>query len=170
MVLEERGIEFDFTNALSAKYHDRPKGDNCDGNTLWKGVDFRVELAHESIWVEVKNWANTAIPEKHTERQKDDFKEKMESESFRSEVRTKFLGTTAFLAWTKNFEPKSTIYIVVLKPPIPLDPAMLSTLTQRQFASFFPRKRAPWESSLSGIVIDLTEWNRRFPEFPARIV
>ena len=90
------------------------------------------------------------------------------SKAYTQEMRNKFLGTTAFLAWTNNFMPAPTRYILLFQPPRPLDAALLVTF-QSRIKSQVPNLRV-WHEPISVAVLDLDEWNRRYPDYPARLL
>lgn len=170
MVLEESGIEFDFSKALSVKVHDKALSQGGEGNTLWKGVDFRVEVPNQSLWIEVKSWDYKIIDPWRRGGQQRSFVSKMRSQQFGNEIRSKFYGTSAFLAWTNNFQPKDTVFVILFQPPRPLDKALLGTFMQQRIAPAFPLRNAPWTHRVSCVVVDLDDWNSLYPEFPARIL
>jgi hypothetical protein len=170
VVLEESGIEFDFSKALSVRIHDKTLDQGGEGNTLWNGVDFRVELVDQSLWIEVKSWDYRRIDPRRRGGQQRNFISKMRSKQFGNEIRSKFYGTSAFLVWTNNFQPKDTVFVILFQPPRPVDKALLGTLMQKRITPAFPRRNAPWTNELTCVVVDLADWNRLYPEFPARIL
>jgi len=93
----------------------------------------------------------------------------MKSEKFGLELRSKFFGTAAFLAWTGQFIPSKVTYVVVLEPPRLLDKALLGTFMQQRLAPAFPSPNA-WIHPLNCIVIDVSDWNLLYPNLPARIL
>ncbi|HRJ28026.1 MAG TPA: hypothetical protein PLO61_11025 [Fimbriimonadaceae bacterium] len=166
----ESGIEFDFSQALEVKKHDRPVNEDGEGNLIWNGVDFRVRLPQEWLWIEVKHWDAAQIPAQHLEGQRDSFIEKMSSESFGLEMRSKFFGTSAFLAWSGGFQASKVVFVLVFEPPKPLDKALLGTFWQQRIRSAFPSKNHPWTHQISSVVMDVEAWNLAYPELPAKIV
>jgi hypothetical protein len=163
---QESHIEFDFTNALRVVRHDVPSPAG-DGNTIWKGVDFRIELPDKWLWVEVKSWDLKHIEQENRDREQASFYEEMRGKTTRSNLVSKFLGTTAYLSWKGGFLPSPVLYLVVLQPPTPLDKALLGTFAQKLKSSFTHKK---WTHPIECAVLDVHNWNRTYPEQPAKIL
>lgn len=89
----------------------------------------------------------------------------MRSKEFTAEVRGKFLGTSAYLAWTNQFPSTRVRYILVFEPPQPLDAALLVTQSTA-LRSQIPNLRK-WSQPISVAVLTMAEWNMRFPDYPA---
>lgn len=165
-VFIESRIEFDFTQSVSVTPHDaRPGG---HGNSVWPGVDFCIEDGGECIWLEVKSWDPTHVPAKDRGGQRWSFICKMRSKEYAKEMRGKFLGTTAFLAWSRRFSLAPTRYILLFEPPHMLDSALLVTF-QSRVKSQVPNLRS-WAEPVFVAVLDTAEWNRRYPQYPARLL
>ncbi len=164
-VFIEKRMEFDFTNAVSAVPHDNRAGGQ--GNSVWPGVDFCLQDGPDWIWLEVKSWDPTNIAPKDRGGTRWSFICKMQSKSFAKEVRDKFLGTTAFLAWSGTFPLAPTRFILLFEPPRPLDAALLVTFQSRIKAQV--PNNARWQQPISVSVLDLSQWNNRFPDYPARL-
>ena len=92
----------------------------------------------------------------------------MKSKVFALEMRNKFLGTTAFLAWTNTFTSAPTRFVLLFQPPHPLDAALLVTF-QNRIKSQVPNLQV-WHEPIFVAVLDLEEWNRRYPDYPARLL
>ena len=166
IVFLEDDVEFDFTRAVSVIAHDeRPGG---QGNNIWKGVDFCLQDGPDQIWLEVKSWNPAHIAPRSRGGSRRSFLSKMKSRAFTQEVRNKFLCTTAFLAWTGAFTLAPTRFILLFQPPRPLDAALLVTF-QSRIKSQVPNLKA-WHQPIYVAVLDLDEWNRRYPEYPARLL
>lgn len=165
-VFVESRIEFDFTRAISAVQHDKPAPGH--GNSVWPGVDFCLQDGVEQLWLEVKSWHLAHIAPRSRGGSRRSFPSKIKSKAFTQEMRNKFLGTTAFLAWTNNFTLAPTRYILLFQPPRPLDAALLVTFQSRIKAQV-PNLSA-WAEPVFVAVLDLDEWNRRYPEYPARLL
>ena len=165
-VFIESRIEFDFTGAASVVQHDKPAPGH--GNSVWPGVDFCIEEPPDWIWLEVKNWDPTHIAARERGGSRWSFICKMKSRSFTKEVREKFLGTTAFLAWIGAFNPAPTRFILLFQPPRALDSALLVTF-QTRIKSQVPNL-ALWQQPIFVAVLDLAEWNWRYPQYPARLL
>ena len=165
-VFVESRIEFDFSQAINAVQHDKPAPGH--GNSVWPGVDFCLQDGAEQFWLEVKSWDPAHLAPKDRGGNRRSFLCKLKSKAFMSEMRSKFLGTTAFLAWTNNFTPAPTRFVLLFQPPRPLDAALLVTFQSRIKAQV-PNLRA-WQQPIFVAVMDLDEWNRRYPEYPARLL
>lgn len=165
-VFIESRIEFDFTSASAAVQHDKPAPGH--GNSVWPGVDFCIEDGGEWIWLEVKSWDPAPIPAKDRGGMRWSFICKMKSKAFTKEIREKFLGTTAFLTWSNIFPLAPTRFILLFQPPHTLDSALLGTL-QTRVKSQIPNLRI-WAEPVSVAVLDTAEWNRRYPQYPARLL
>ncbi len=155
----ESEIEFDFSNALQVFEHDTTlsncEGDSiAEGNTVWPGVDFRIEVSFGSIWIEVKNWRR--MPGK--------FAYRMKSKSFAEEMRAKFLGTTAFLAWNGNFSKAALHYVLLFEPNPRTDPSLLGPFLDLIKGEL----NIPRELKIDVFVMTLDKWNQTYPDYPAK--
>lgn len=165
-VFVESRIEFDFTNATSATQHDQPVPGH--GNSVWPGVDFCVHEGPEWIWLEVKNWNPVHLATKNRGGNRWSFISKLKNKSFTKEIRDKFLGTTAFLAWRDIFPLAPTRFVLLFEPPHTLDAALLVTF-QSRIKVQIPNLKT-WREPIYVAVLDLAEWNRRYPDYPARLL
>ena len=165
-VFIESGIEFDFTNAVSVVQHDKPAPGH--GNSVWPGVDFCIEEPPDWIWLEVKSWDPARIAPKDRGGNRRSFICKMKSKAFTKEMRDKFLGTTAFLTWRGIFPLAPTRFILLFQPPHVLDSALLVTF-QSRIKSQVPNLSL-WQAPVFVAVLYLAEWNRRYPQYPARLL
>jgi hypothetical protein len=156
----ESQIEFDFSAARNVFEHDTTSSkcqgtSTADGNTFWPGVDFRVEDERGWIWLEVKNWRG---------RMRGSFAHKLKSQSFADEMRSKFLGTAAYLAWHGTFAPVSIRYVLLFEPPDTSDEALLATFQDLIRAEM----AAPRRLNISIYVWNLDTWNQEFPLYQAK--
>lgn len=156
----EGDIEFDFSLARTVREHDTtmPKcdeGSAPDGNTYWPGVDFRIEDDNGWIWLEVKDWRG---------RMAGSFGHKMRSKDYAEQMRGKFLGTTAFLAWNQTFQSDPVRYILLFEPPTTFDRSLLAPFQD------LVRKEmnAAGRLNINTYVMRLDGWNAVFDYFPAR--
>jgi hypothetical protein len=164
-IVEESGILFNFERALRVFNHDKTDG---DGNNIWNGVDFRIELEEEEIWLEVKNWNNSAIPEHHKAEAAAKASNQFLSKEFARELRAKFYGTSAYLSWTGQFQPKNTIFVILLEVKhLDLDSPLRLTLHERTISALFPGGSNRWTHRLRGGIVDLKGWNQWYPTMPA---
>lgn len=158
---QESGIEFDFSSALSGAKHDVV-------NRIWDGVDFLVEETTRWIWLEVKNGEPSVLPPRRRGGQRRAFLSKMKSKRFfTEELRAKFIGTSAFLALTNQHPAKNIVYVALLESPR-FDSALKLHATTRM-RGLIPR-RGPWFVNVEVAVVDLADWNNRFPGYPASIL
>ena len=164
-IVEESGIEFDFTNAASLALHDRARPTG-EGNGTWPGVDFRVDEGARELWIEVKSWVRKTQPERVAAEK--EFPKVLASEDLRVWIVDKFLGTTAFLAWTGTFAPKEVIYVVLFDSSRRDRTALLVSFKDRLRASF--PKTSPWTHRIDYVVLDLETFQTVFPHFPCRRV
>lgn len=167
----ESNIEFDFTAALRVLEHDKaldPANPLRQGNTTWPGVDFCLEEVSGWIWLELKNWDPAHVDPRRRGRDRWSFICKMKSDTFAKDMRNKFLGTTAFLAWTNAFPLAPIRFIMLFEPPYPMDSALLGSRTLRM-RDHIPNRRI-WQQPVHVSVLTLREWKLRFPHYPARLL
>ncbi len=156
----ESGLEFDFSKAHVVYEHDRTSAkcdgsSTADGNTYWPGVDFRIEEDTGWIWLEIKNWRG---------RMQGSFRAKLMSKAYAEEMRSKFLGTTSFLAWNNAFTSGSVRYILLFEPPTPFDRALLAP-----FQDFVRQEMShPDKLDIRTYVFDVRSWNTVFTDYPVR--
>jgi hypothetical protein len=159
---EESKIEFDFDVARQVHTHDMKC--QCvgnyrrDDNSLWPGIDFRIEDAAGWLWLEVKNWRISA---------RNSYSRKMQSEAFAREMREKFLGTAAFLASRKDPDalPRPLTLVFLFQPPHGADPG-LRGIGYELIRNQIHTALTPLNISLA--VVDVSIWNQRFPDYPAK--
>lgn len=169
----ESNIEFDFSTARTVIEHDKTTptyaGGSVHGNNIWPGVDFCIEESSgEWIWLEVKNWDPTHIAPNRRGGTRWSFICKMRSKEYAKEMRNKFLGTTAFLAWQNKLPLVRTQFVMLFEPPKPLDVAVFGSRIERM-KSLIPDLRI-WAQPVKVSVLTVSDWNMRFPSYPARII
>lgn len=166
----ESNITFDFTAARAVIEHDKSvpthSGGDTHGNNKWPGVDFCIEEASGSwIWLEVKSWDPAHIPPIRRGGNRRSFLCKMRSNAFLLEMRGKFLGTTAFLAWTGTLPACTTHFVLLFEPPHVLDAALLGSRMARLREQIQDRR---WLPPVTVSVLTLSEWTARFGrDYPA---
>ncbi len=164
-VFKESGIEFDFTRAQSVVKHDE-----APRNTFWSGVDFCIEDSpDESIWLEVKSWNPARMEPKWRGGNQRRFVSEMKSAAFSLKMRSKFFGTSAFFGWQGDPLPETVRYILVFEPPRRIDSALTLAFSHKIKSQIAPPKSVAWRSRINVSVLGLSEWNQRFPDYPARI-
>lgn len=157
-IAEESNLRFDFGDHEYA-FHDQ----RGDGNTNWKGVDFRIKLEVGWLWLEVKNYNRT--DEQEAQRASNSYQKVTEKGGLMI-FTEKFLGTTAFLAWSEKFNAEPLHYVVLLEPPLNADAAILSTATQELKSNIQPMAG----KRVKVAVVNLAGWNQFYPEFPAKLI
>lgn len=160
---EESYIEFDFSAASHVFEHDtqcpRCKGvSQADGNSLWPGVDFRLWDDAGWIWLEVKNWRVSA---------RNAYRKKMRSGAFAAEMREKFLGTAAYLAWRADAAalPAGLTLVFLFQPPAGADPVLRGVFLQLLRNQLH---NALQPVGLRLALVDVSSWNDHFSIYPAK--
>ena len=161
----ESNITFDFTSAAAVIEHDRTvsavPGGRVHGNSIWPGVDLCIEQpSGEWIWLEVKNWDPRHIAPSRRGGSRWSFICKMRSNQFLKEMRVKFLGTMAYLAWTGSLPTAPVQFVLLFEPPKLLDSALVGSRMTRLRELI--RNLARWAHPIRVSVLTLVEWNARF--------
>ena len=97
-------------------------------NAAWPGVDFIIDepSSATTIWVEIKNWEPSDIKPRRRGGARRSYLAKMKSDRFYNEIlRTKFLGTSAFLYHTGCQSSKPILYIALQESPLSNDAHLL---------------------------------------------
>jgi hypothetical protein len=159
----ESGIEIDLTAAQSYETH--------ENYYIWSGVDCVIHEEFRQVWLELKNWNAKEIEDERRDAVRDDFLAKMRSDTFPKKLLDKFLGTCSFLTLTGT-PPNAPISYVLLFECPPIDTALRGHLMTRIGRLVVPmaRPERPWSHAISVVVVDVTEWNSRFPQYPARLL
>ena len=168
-IYEESGFQFDFTAANFSAIHD--KATPHDGNTIWKGIDFRVfENNDHQIWIEVKSWDLKRFANQPARRKaKDQFCAKL-TENGADDIVRKFLGTTCYLAWSGLGIPQSVHYVVFLEPPDRGSRPLLGPFQDRLRGQFKQAQARDWGGRITYQVVDLAQFQRQFPNYPTKRV
>lgn len=157
MIVRESDIEFDFTAALNAHKHD-------DINEVFPDIDFILEEPTVEIWLEVKNWEGSSVTPNRRGGQRRAFLARMRSkEYFKETLRGKFVGTVAYRCLMNQHPTKDIHYIVLLESPR-MDSALMFHATNRMRGLIVRRN---WKVGVTVSVMNLSEWNARFPQYPA---
>ena len=163
-VYQESGIALDLSAAPWHEKHDAI-------NSVLGGVDFQIIEPTGQLWLELKSWSFNVIPAHRRGGQRRSYLSKMRSGKFGRDLREKFLGTCTFLTLT-GASPNEPIVYVVLLESTPADSALRSHMMTRM-RSLLPRtgpKTRPWQNSIEVAVVDVSEWNARFPSYPAQLL
>lgn len=168
----ESNIQFDFTNAhkvieFEALLKDFPGASPTVRNTFWPGIDFHIEeQSGEAIWLEVKSWNPTVISPKNRGGSRRSFQCKMKSAPFAEAMRGKFFGTSAYFGWDNRPLPTRVLFLLLFEPPQPIDSALMLTFGHKIKSQLMPPKVIPWRKRIEVAAMDLTEWNKRYPDYP----
>ena len=172
---KESGFWFDFTAANHSAIHDKgsPDEDNSnaatprDGNTFWRGVDFRVTEDTRAIWVEVKGWNSRQIFQQGRRgASRLDFERRLKANELRDEIIDKFLGTTSYLAWSGMGLPDRVFYVVFLEPPDRGSAPLLLPFRDRLRDEFKNAQARTWGRRIEYEVVDLARFQTLFPNYP----
>ena len=172
----ESNIEFDFTKAHRVVEYENlfaglPGASPNQRNQFWPGIDFHIEDAPDDvIWLEVKSWNPAQFAPRDRGGQRRSFQCKMKSKSYPMEVREKFLGASAFFAWDSRPIPLKVRFLLLLEPPHPMDSALILTFGHKVRSQLMPPRILTWRRRMEVSALTLAEWNRRFPDYPARII
>ena len=154
--VEESDLRFDFSAAVWCNKHDA-------ANTVFDGVDFVIKEAERRIWLEVKNWEGASLPARRRGGQRRSFLAKLNSKAyFTQTLRAKFVGTCAYLALTDNPPREPILYVALLESPR-MDSALMLHATMRLRGLV---RRDRWRYTVNAVVLNVAEWNERFPDFP----
>jgi hypothetical protein len=163
-IYTESGIEIDLTNTPTHEKHDAI-------NTVWAGVDFVIDETNRQVWLEMKSWSSRVISPHRRGGQRRSYLSKMRGGKFPKELREKLLGTCSFLTLTGNPPSAPLLYILLLESA-PTDTALRVHMMTR-LRGLVPTRGVsarPWQHPISVIVVDVAEWNVRFPQYPARLL
>ncbi len=164
--VQESEIEFDFSAAHTCDKHD-------ETNKVLDAVDFILDEPTRSVWLEVKNFEGKSIAPRMRGGARRKFLAKMRVQNgfYRDELRAKFVGTAAFFWLTSVPFSKPVVYVVLLESPR-FDSA-LKLHAKEMMRKLIPTRGshlAPWAHKVTVAVVDVTEWNLRFPDYPARVL
>ncbi len=166
-IFPESGIEFNFSQAITAEQFDAV-------NRAFPSVDFLVTDAHGQLWVEVKSWRIKRFPTRNRGGQRRSFLAKMrlgKEAPFPRDLREKFLGTCTQLTLTGNPPAISILYVMVVESDHPLDSQLRVHLMDRMRQQLRTNARHnPWAFPISVAVVDVAEWNALLSSYPARIL
>jgi hypothetical protein len=161
---ENKTIEINLTAEPRHEAHDTI-------NSIWGGVDFIIEETDRQIWLEMKNWNAKDIEEERRDEVRASFLSKMASNEYQNYLRGKFWGTCSFLTLT-GMPPNAPILYVLLLEPTPKDSILRENMMKNMRSKLPPNgvTARPWRHSISVVVVDVDEWNSRFPQYPARLL
>ncbi|MBC8142341.1 MAG: hypothetical protein H7Y38_12970 [Armatimonadetes bacterium] len=168
--VDESDLRFDFSAAVWCDKHDAT-------NTVFPGVDFIVQESDRQIWIEVKNWEGVSVPARRRGGQRRSFLAKLRSNVyFRETLRAKFVGTCAYLALTDRVLREDVLYVALLESPRMDNTLMLhatgklTALVRHSRWHYTDANGERVPIAVNVAVLNLPEWNARFPEYPATTV
>lgn len=157
----ESDLEFDFTASPYAVKHDAV-------NQVFPGVDFIVDEITRWLWLEVKNWEGSSVPARRRGGQRRSFLAKLNSKTyFTDTLRAKFTGTAAYLALTNAHPSKEILYVALLESPR-MDSALMLRANDR--LNQLVKRDKIWHIPVNAAVMNLAEWQTRFPIYPTRAI
>jgi hypothetical protein len=134
-------------------------------HSRFPGVDYRFKFETNEVkvhlWLEIKRWSDN--PE--------DYEQKTiegQTETFIQSLRNKFAGTTAYLAWTGQFELLDVTCVFLLEPPHGFDSALLGSRYQTMTTKLNGFRFDPdgtWNKQIKFVVVTLDQWNKIYPWF-----
>ncbi len=168
---DESDLRFDFSAAVWCDKHDLT-------NTVFDGVDFIIKEPDRQIWLEVKNWEGSSLPAHRRGGQRRSFLAKLNSKAFFTQtLRAKFIGTCAYVALTGTALREDVVYTALLESPR-MDSALMSHATTR-LRGLVKRDNIWHYTDGNGVrvpikvnaaVLNVAEWNVRFPDYPIQAI
>jgi hypothetical protein len=149
---QEGGLKLQFKTDTVVFKHDGKSGINqaqgnipVDGNSVWPGVDFRIENGGYWIWLETKEWPA---------RSENDLAD-ITHEAFALKMRAKFLGTIAYLAWIDKFDHKPVRLVFLFERNSGADLALRVAFQDNMKRML----KFPKGFDCKIIVMNVTQWN-----------
>lgn len=166
MILMERDLEFNFTDAIEAIVFDEmtDKGlPNYHGIGAMHRVDFVVELDNAILFVEVKDPNNPNARDKQKRKFLKEVNEGILSSTFASKYMDSFI-----YRWAENKTSKPIHYINL----VTLEEELLGNLTDEITAKLPPMNHdiPRWQRQVVNNVqvFNIDSWNASFPKWPVR--
>lgn len=163
---ENKKAKFDFSNAVSVfEPHELA---NLYSEYL-SDVDFVVEEEEKLICLEYKNGN---IKNAHNPKA---FQDKIAGEEFWKKMAKKFYGTM-FLVWAcnKNQKEKEVQYVLLMESGLGWDEAAKKRLTMRMLSCLPFKYQTRSEIQRKVIdefcLMDLKEWEEKYPQYPIEII
>lgn len=157
MILQERDIQFNFSDAINACKFDDEKTHGL--SYCMKSVDFIVELQDRYLFVEVKDPNNPNAQSQAVQ----DFKQKCTSGELRNDLKAKFRDTFIY-KWAEKTQDKPIYYLCL----ITLDDVLLLTLND-DLKKHLPIASVPqkWSRSIAQAchMLNIASWNKIFPQW-----
>ncbi|SQH76705.1 conserved protein of unknown function [Shewanella benthica] len=166
MILKERDLEFNFTDAVDAIVFDEMKdksAPNYHGIGLMHRVDFVVELEQGILFVEVKDPSNPKAQPKQIKK----FLREVDDGTLGKTLASKYLDTFIY-RWAEDKINKPVYYINL----ITLDEELLGNLSDEIEALLPPMNHSVprWQKKFVNNcqVFNIESWNENFPKWPVR--
>tara|TARA_R110002124_G_scaffold287356_1_gene473670 strand:- start:2202 stop:2714 length:513 start_codon:yes stop_codon:yes gene_type:complete len=166
VILMERDLEFNFTDAIEAIVFDEMKDKslpNYHGIGAMHRVDFVVELDNAILFVEVKDPDNPNAREK----QKSEFLKEVDEGILSSTFASKYMDSFIY-RWAENKTSKPIHYINL----VTLEEELLGNLTDEITAKLPPMNHdiPRWQRQVVNNVqvFNIDSWNASFPKWPVR--
>lgn len=166
MILMERDLEFNFTDAIEAIVFDEMKDKglpNYHGIGAMHRVDFVVELDSAILFVEVKDPNNPNAREK----QKRKFLKEVDEGILSSTFASKYMDSFIY-RWAENKTSKPIHYINL----VTLEEELLGNLSDEITAKLPPMNHdiPRWQRQVVNNVqvFNIDSWNASFPKWPVR--
>lgn len=164
MILKERDLEFNFTDAIDALIFDEMQDENASnyhGIGLMPRVDFVVELENAILFVEVKDPSHPLAQELNIQK----FHQKLIEGKLAKSFADKYVSTFIY-RWAEEKVDKPIHYISL----VTLDEELLGNLTDEIKALLPPMNHATprWKKQFVSNcqVFNIDSWNENFPKWP----
>ena len=157
--MDERELSFTFPDDWAAEHFDAPGRASIDH---FQPVDFVVELAERTLFIEVKDPSNSRAPQSERE----DFVQKMKSKELtHKQLVPKARTSWAFLRLMKRAEKPITYIVVIGAEALRIDPLLWLDLTDRLKERLAKETEVPWPLQYVDkcIVIPATDLSRHLP-------
>jgi hypothetical protein len=168
VILMERDLEFNFTDAIEAIVFDEMKDKtlpNYHGIGVMHRVDFVVELANDILFVEVKDPSNPDARAKDLRKFLKEVDEGILSDTFASKYMDSFI-----YRWAENKTSKPIHYLNL----VTLEEELLGHLSDQIAAKLPPMNHdvPRWQRQVVNNVqvFNIDSWNASFPKWPVRRV
>jgi hypothetical protein len=168
VILMERDLEFNFTDALEAIVFDEMEDENLPNYHGIGGmhrVDFIVELKNAILFFEVKDPSNPDATHENVLK----FLKKVEEGSLSGTFASKYLDSFIY-RWAENKTSKPIHYINL----VTLEEELLGNLSDEITAKLPPMNHEVprWQRQLVNNVqvFNIDSWNENFPKWPVRRV
>jgi hypothetical protein len=168
VILTERDLEFNFTDAIDVLFFDEMQDENASnyhGIGLMHRVDFVVELENAILFVEVKDPSHPLAEELNIQK----FHRKITEGKLAKSFADKYVSTFIY-RWSEEKVDKPIHYISL----VTLDEELLGNLTDEITTLLPPMNHSVprWKKQFVNNcqVFNIESWNENFPKWPVRRV